>query len=175
MIAPKHFIYIPVGFAYSRVLRWPDEHSVTQQNVPPPFRAGRVSLALRLLSDPRRWTPLKQEWLQQPFVTSPGILLAQQTWLLLQMTVSDPQRASSVSPPCRLTPLLTLVLATPHGGCESPTCRNCWSQLMNWEEKNLQQISAERSTLFVTRASSEGSDWQYDYRTWKVVPHFCLA
>lgn len=141
MIAPKHFIYIPAGFVYSGVLRLPHEHPVTKQNTPPLFWAGRVSLALRLLGDPRRGTPLKQDWFQQAFVTSPGTLSAQQPLRLLQMTASDLQRASSVSPPWPPAPLLALVLAKQHGGRESPTCRNCWSHLMSWEEKNLQQIS----------------------------------
>lgn len=140
MIAPEHFIYIPAGCKWRiSVLRLPHEQPVTNRATP--FWAGRVSVALRLLSDPRRGTPLQQERFQQAFVTSPGTLSAQQPWLLLQMTGTETQRASSVSAPLRSTLLFALILARHHGGCESLTCRNRRSQLMSWEEKNLRLIS----------------------------------
>lgn len=130
-----------------------------------PFWAGRVSLALRLLSDPRRGTPLQQERFQQAFVTSPGTLLAQQPRVLLPMTASPPQGASSVSAPLRSSPLLTLVLAEHHGGV---WITNLSQLLITVNELGRKEVAtnlfAERSTLFMVRDSSQGSDWQYNSR-----------
>lgn len=156
MIAPKQLTYIPAGFAHSRVLRWPPEHPVTKQNVPPPFWEGRVSLALGLLSDPHRGTPLQQERAQQTLVTSPGTLLAQQP--RLQMTLSDPQRASRLSPTALafaspahigfgwasqgmwITDLSQLLITINELGRKELATNLCWSQHLARDQTQLKRL-----------------------------------
>lgn len=175
MIAPKHLIYIPVGFAYSAVFRLPHEHPVTKQNTPPPSWVGKVSGTTAAQWPAQRNTPKARE------IPAGSCHKPRHPLGAAAPTTAANDRIWSTE---GIKRILALAFSSPARTGFGWASRGVWithlSQLLitvnELRRKELAtNLFAERSTLFRIRDSFEGRDWQYNYRILNIVLHFCLA